>query len=86
MEDWLVTFGTFQSNLPAGIGAADHFLPVNRKSLVVSASQPSSRFLSKGLLLLDRYPFSLLGPSLGRFSRSQWETWLAVNGGLSYRA
>ena len=36
MEDWLVTFGTFQQDLPAGIGAADHFLPTNRKSLVVS--------------------------------------------------
>ena len=36
MEDWLVTFGTFQENLPAGTGAANHYLPVNNKSLVVS--------------------------------------------------
>ena len=36
MEDWLVTFGTFESNLPAGLGAGDYFLPTNRKSLVVS--------------------------------------------------
>ena len=36
MEDWLETFGTFQSNLPAGLGAGDYFLPTNRKSLVVS--------------------------------------------------
>jgi SP family sugar:H+ symporter-like MFS transporter len=36
MEDWLTTFGTFQPNLPAGLGANDHFLPTNRKSLVVS--------------------------------------------------
>ena len=47
MEDWLVTFGTFQANLPSGIGAGDYFLPVNQKSLVVSASQPSS--LSRAL-------------------------------------
>ena len=36
MEDWLVTFGTFQLNPPAGTGAANHYLPVNNKSLVVS--------------------------------------------------
>ena len=36
MEDWLATFGTFQSNLPAGLGANDYYLPTNRKSLVVS--------------------------------------------------
>jgi len=36
MEDWLVTFGTFQENLPAGIGADNFYLPVNQKSLVVS--------------------------------------------------
>ena len=40
MEDWLVTFGTFQANLPAGIGANNYFLPVNQKSLVVSEPQP----------------------------------------------
>ena len=37
MEDWLVTFGLFQENLPANLGAADHYLPVNSKSLVVSS-------------------------------------------------
>ena len=42
MEDWLVTFGTFQENLPAGTGAANHYLPVNNKSLVVSISPISS--------------------------------------------
>jgi hypothetical protein len=36
MEDWLATFGTFQLDLPTGIGAGNYFLPVNRKSLVVS--------------------------------------------------
>ena len=42
MEDWLVTFGTFQENLPAGTGAANHYLPVNNKSLVVSTSHSPS--------------------------------------------
>ena len=41
MEDWLLTFGKFEANLPAGIGADDHFLPVNSKSLVVSHPSPS---------------------------------------------
>jgi sugar porter (SP) family MFS transporter len=36
MDDWLHTFGTFQANLPAGLGSNDYFLPTNRKSLVVS--------------------------------------------------
>jgi SP family sugar:H+ symporter-like MFS transporter len=36
MEDWLATFGTFQENLPAGLGANNFFLPINQKSLVVS--------------------------------------------------
>ena len=43
MEDWLVTFGTFQENLPAGTGAANHYLPVNNKSLVVSTSHSPFR-------------------------------------------
>ena len=41
MEDWLATFGTFQSNLPEGLGAGNYFLPTNRKSLVVSHRPPS---------------------------------------------
>ena len=36
--------------------------------------------------LFDRYPFSLLELSSARFSHSPWETWLAVNGGLSLPA
>ena len=43
MGDWLETFGTFQANLPAGIGADNHFLPVNSKSLVVSHPNPVLR-------------------------------------------
>ena len=40
MEDWLATFGTFQENLPAGLGINDFYLPTNRKSLVVSYPNP----------------------------------------------
>ena len=40
MEDWLATFGTFQLNLPAGIGAGNYYLPTNQKSLVVSYPNP----------------------------------------------
>ena len=90
MEDWLVTFGTFQLNLPAGTGAANHYLPVNNKSLVVSISPilpilPSRlcAFLSFFFLLDDffiRYPFCQLVLSSERFSRFQWEIWLVVNG------
>jgi len=36
MTDWLDTFGTFQANLPSTLGSNDHYLPTNRKSLVVS--------------------------------------------------
>ena len=36
MEDWLVTFGTFQADLPSNIGVNGYFLPTNQKSLVVS--------------------------------------------------
>ena len=84
MEDWLVTFGTFQLNLPAGTGAANHYLPVNNKSLVVSISPilllctfPYLFFY----LMMIRYPFCQLVLSSERFSRSQWEIWLVVNGG-----
>ena len=42
MEDWLMNFGTFQLDLPSGIGAGNYFLPVNDKSLVVSHPNPSS--------------------------------------------
>jgi sugar porter (SP) family MFS transporter len=34
--DWLDTFGTYQANLPSTLGSNDHFLPTDRKSLVVS--------------------------------------------------
>jgi hypothetical protein len=40
MEDWLATFGTFELNLPTGLGAGNYFLPTNRKSLVVSHPNP----------------------------------------------
>ena len=90
MEDWLATFGTFQLNLPAGIGAGNYFLPVNSKSLVVSHFNPSSLGALRPMIwvftLLVRYPFSPLELSLARFPRSLWETWLAVNGGLSHHA
>ena len=42
MEDWLATFGTFELNLPEGLGAGNYYLPTNRKSLVVSYSSPPS--------------------------------------------
>jgi hypothetical protein len=88
MEDWLATFGTFESNLPAGLGAGNYYLPTNRKSLVVNYPPRSvpmilSEFFA---VFFDRYPFSLLELSLARFWLSQWETWLAVNGELSLHA
>ena len=75
MEDWLATFGTFQSNLPAGLGAGDYFLPTNRKSLVVSHLLPLARSHHMIVFaLFYRYPFSQRELFLGRFSHTQWET------------
>ena len=88
MEDWLVTFGTFQENLPEGIGADNYYLPTNSKSLVVS--HPESRYPRASTswfhALFDRYPFSRPELSLVRFSRSLWVTLSVVNGGLSHHA
>ena len=38
MGDWLKVFGTYQPNLPAGLGVDDYYIPTNDKSLVVSHS------------------------------------------------
>ena len=43
MPDWLETFGTFQANLPANLGADGFYLPTNGKSLVVSDSISNPR-------------------------------------------
>jgi sugar porter (SP) family MFS transporter len=36
MGDWLKTFGTFNANLPSGLGVNGYYIPTPQKSLVVS--------------------------------------------------
>jgi hypothetical protein len=87
MTDWLETFGTFQENLPANLGANDFFLPTNQKSLVVSDSISTPRLshrLSESCWVVLQVSILSAGTFFGALFA--FPTWSAVNGELSHHA